>query len=823
MSDQQHEILSQLNDSQREAVTYCDGPSLVIAGAGSGKTRVLTYKIAYLLTTGLDPWNILALTFTNKAAREMKERVAQIVGDERARRLYMGTFHSIFSRILRKEGQTLGYQPNFTIYDDSDSRSLIKLILKELGLDDKVYKPATVANRISMAKNHLILPAQYANDQAACQRDREQQMPSIAKIYAAYQARLFQANAMDFDDLLVNTFLLLRDHPETRRKYASLFRYILVDEYQDTNAVQVSIVQLLSEGHQRVCVVGDDYQSIYSFRGANIDNILDFQKKFPDTRLFKLERNYRSTRRIVSAASSLMKHNQRQIAKEVYSEEAEGDRILYHPCYSDKEEAMVVAKEIDRIKRQDGCEYDAFAILYRTNAQSRSFEDELRKRAIPYIIYGGLSFYQRKEIKDILAYFRLVVNPDDGEALRRIINYPARGIGNTTLQRLTDCASEDGVSLWEVISHPGQHATGLGKAALSKLIAFRELIDRFAAVATEKDAFEAGREIVKESGLYAELYKNLDPESVSKQENLEEFLAAMQAFVEEGKETGDHVMLADYLQEVALITDQDRKDDDTPKVKLMTVHASKGLEFANVFVVGLEENIFPSPMASDTRRGLEEERRLLYVAITRAERRCIITNAQNRFRFGSMQFDSPSRFINDIDPRYLTQQGDSPASSGGFRQSQGGDDFRRSSAGNRSWGDDFRSQQSSRWQNSKPVASQFRAEPQPKITQPRRPEPAVDPLSPRTRQQLLREGGNWRRLDAALTSGGRAQPVSRPQSASPASGSIHVGSQVEHPRFGRGQVVALTGSGDDAKATVEFANVGVKKLLLKFARLTVLS
>ena len=518
-----------------------------------------------------------------------------------------------------------------------------------------------------------------------------------------------------------------------------------------------------------------------------------------------------------------MKHNRRQIAKEVYSEEAEGERILYHPCYSDKEEAMVVAKEIDRIKRQDGCEYDAFAILYRTNAQSRSFEDELRKRAIPYIIYGGLSFYQRKEIKDILAYFRLVVNPDDGEALRRIINYPARGIGNTTLQRLIDCASEDGVSLWEVISHPGQHATGLGKAALSKLVAFRELIDRFAAVATEKDAFETGREIVKESGLYAELYKNLDPESVSKQENLEEFLAAMQAFVEEGKETGDHVMLADYLQEVALITDQDRKDDDTPKVKLMTVHASKGLEFANVFVVGLEENIFPSPMASDTGRGLEEERRLLYVAITRAERRCIITNAQNRFRFGSMQCDSPSRFINDIDPRYLTQQGDSPASSGGFRQSQGGDNFRRSSTGNRSWDDNFRSQQSSRWQNSKPVASQFRAEPQPKITQPRRPEPAVDPLSPRTRQQLLREGGNWRRLDSALTSGGRAQPVSRPQGASPASGSIHVGSQVEHPRFGRGQVVALTGSGDDAKATVEFANVGVKKLLLKFARLTVLS
>lgn len=815
--------LSQLNPQQREAVEYMGGPQLVIAGAGSGKTRVLTYKIVHLLAHGFEPYRIVALTFTNKAAREMRERIEALVGHDTAKRLWMGTFHSIFGRILRQNADRLGFKPSFTIYDAADSKALIKTIIKDMNLDDKVYKASTVQSAISMAKNALVSPERYAADADLMEADRRAKRPLVHEIYRTYRQRCKVAGAMDFDDLLYYTNVLLRDNPDVRHHYQEFFRYVLVDEYQDTNFAQHCIVTELCRDSNSLTMVGDDAQSIYSFRGANIDNILDFQKKFPLTRLFKLERNYRSTRNIVSAASSLMKHNRRQIAKEVYSEEAEGDRILYHPCYSDKEEAMVVAKEIDRIKRQDGCEYDAFAILYRTNAQSRSFEDELRKRAIPYIIYGGLSFYQRKEIKDILAYFRLVVNPDDGEALRRIINYPARGIGNTTLQRLIDCASEDGVSLWEVISHPGQHATGLGKAALSKLIAFRELIDRFAAVATEKDAFETGREIVKESGLYAELYKNLDPESVSKQENLEEFLAAMQAFVEEGKETGDHVMLADYLQEVALITDQDRKDDDTPKVKLMTVHASKGLEFANVFVVGLEENIFPSPMASDTGRGLEEERRLLYVAITRAERRCIITNAQNRFRFGSMQFDSPSRFINDIDPRYLTQQGDSPASSGGFRQSQGGDNFRRSSTGNRSWDDNFRSQQSSRWQNSKPVASQFRAEPQPKITQPRRPEPAVDPLSPRTRQQLLREGGNWRRLDSALTSGGRAQPVSRPQGASPASGSIHVGSQVEHPRFGRGQVVALTGSGDDAKATVEFANVGVKKLLLKFARLTVLS
>ena len=825
MTEQQNEILSQLNESQREAVTYCDGPSLVIAGAGSGKTRVLTYKIAYLLTTGLQPWNVLALTFTNKAAREMKERVGKIVGREQAQQLFMGTFHSIFSRILRVEGAALGYKQNFTIYDDSDSRSLLKTIIKELGLDDKVYKPATVAGRISMAKNHLILPAQYANDSAAFQRDREERMPSLFKVYAAYQQRLFQANAMDFDDLLVNTFLLLRDHAEVRRKYAERFRYILVDEYQDTNSVQVSIVGLLSETHHRVCVVGDDYQSIYSFRGANIDNILDFKEKFPETRLFKLERNYRSTQNIVNAANSLMKHNRRQIAKDVYSEEAEGERILYRPCYSDKEEAIVVASEIERIKRKDSCDYDGFAILYRTNAQSRSFEEELRKCNVPYVIYGGLSFYQRKEIKDVLAYFRMVVNPDDGEALRRIINYPARGIGNTTLQKVMDCAANDGVSLWEVVSHPTQHSLNLGKATLNKLVAFRELINGFTLAASQKDAFEAGRQIVKESGIYADLYANSDAEAKARQENLEEFLSAIQSFVEESMESDGegHAMLADYLQEVALITDQDRKDDDSPKVKLMTVHASKGLEFPTVFVVGLEENIFPSPMSSDTRRGLEEERRLLYVAITRAERHCIITNAKNRFRFGTMQFDNPSRFIGDIDPKFLQKSGEAPSSFGSNR-APWDKDYEPNPAytGSSSWGSGH-GRLGSRWQNSNPVASQFRAEPKPKVTRPRQPEQAVDPLSPRLRQQILREGGNWKRLNDAITNGGRSLPDHLNRSASAATGDLCVGAKVEHPRFGRGTVVDLTGEGENAKAMVDFIHAGRKQLLLKFAKLRVCS
>lgn len=813
MTDQQNEILSLLDESQSKAVTYCDGPALVIAGAGSGKTRVLTYKIAYLLSIGLQPWNILALTFTSKAAREMKERVGKIVGEQCARRLFMGTFHSIFSRILRTEAQTLNYTSSFTIYDDADSRSLIKAIIKELGLDDKVYKPATVANRISMAKNHLILPTQYAADHEVRQRDREQRMPSIYKIYSSYQVHLQQSNAMDFDDLLVNTFLLFRDHSEIREKYASKFQYILVDEYQDTNSVQVSIVRQLSEVNQRVCVVGDDYQSIYSFRGANIDNILDFQKKFPHTKLFKLERNYRSTQRIVCAANSLMKHNQRQIAKEVYSQEAEGEQIIYHPCYSDKEEAMVVIKEMERIKRKEHCEYDAFAILYRTNAQSRSFEDELRKHAIPYVIYGGLSFYQRKEIKDILAYFRLTVNPDDSEAIRRVINYPARGIGNTTMLKVINSAAKDGVSLWEVINNPSRHDTGLGKAAQTKLLAFRDLITKFTNDATQKNAFEVGQQIVKESGIFADLYGGSDAEAISRQENLEEFLAAIQTFVDEGMETdgGNHVMLSDFLQEVALVTDQDRKDDDTPKVKLMTIHASKGLEFPTVFIVGLEENIFPSPMSSNTNRGLEEERRLLYVAITRAERHCYITNAQSRFRFGSMQFDSPSRFLADIDPRFLKRTDESSDSMSGssFRswgRKQEADDIHKDY---RTWKDGNR-QREIRWQKS--TNSQHDDDQAGKSLR-RHQQVSVE-------RQLGRGGSSMKSLGSVLEkSGGLFESLS----SSVNSGKLCVGAKVEHPRFGVGVVMGLSGDGENAKATVDFANVGRKQLLLKFAKLRVLS
>ena len=657
MTDQEKEkkILAALNDSQREAVEYCTGPSLVVAGAGSGKTRVLTYKIAYLLNKGLKPWNILALTFTNKAAREMKERIAMITSSSDARRLYMGTFHSIFARILRREGELIGFGSNFTIYDEADSRSLLKNIIKVLGLEEKVYKPASVHNIISMAKNHLITASEYAEDRSAIERDRSIRMPAIHMIYKAYEERCRQANAMDFDDILLYTYTLFRDHKEVKEKYAQLFEYIFVDEYQDTNYAQVSIISQLAELHHRICVVGDDYQSIYSFRGANIDNILDFKNKFEDARTFKLERNYRSTQLIVEAANSLMKHNERQIPKDVYSKEDEGDKVLYKPCYSDKEEAMVVAKDILRIKRNDKCDFSSFAILYRTNAQSRPFEDEFRKQGIPYKIIGGLSFYQRKEIKDIIAYFRLVSNPNDEEAFRRIINYPTRGIGSTTIQKIIDCAQENNVSLWQIIINPTQYGLNVNKGTMTKLFDFCSLITGFIKKVTTVDAFQLGREIIDLSGMMAEIQTGSDPEDLVRRENLEEFLSSIQDFVETGKEEGreENIFLTDYLQEVVLYTDADKVDDDVPKVTLMTIHAAKGLEFPTVFVVGLEENIFPSPMSSDSKRGIEEERRLLYVAITRAKRHCILTNAKSRFRYGSMQFDNPSRFLRDIDPSLL--------------------------------------------------------------------------------------------------------------------------------------------------------------------------
>ncbi|MCI6672064.1 MAG: UvrD-helicase domain-containing protein [Prevotella sp.] len=821
------ELLAQLNERQREAVEYCDGASLVVAGAGSGKTRVLTYKIAYLIANGIEPYRILALTFTNKAAKEMKARIGQLLTPEDANHLFMGTFHSIFSRILRTEAENIGYQSNFTIYDETDARSLLKAIIKEMELDEKKYKPSTIAGHISKAKNQLITAADYGANRSFTENDRRRNIPALAQIYAAYEARCRQANAMDFDDLLLNTHRLFNTNETVRQKYAERFVYVLVDEYQDTNFAQVSIVRLLAQAHQRVCVVGDDYQSIYSFRGANIDNILDFQNAFHNVQTFKLERNYRSTQRIVAAANSLMKHNAHQIPKEVYSEESEGTHLSYYPCYSDREEAAVVGKEIERLQRQESeLGYDAFAILYRTNAQSRNFEEEFRRMGIPYKIYGGLSFYQRKEIKDIIAYFRLVANPNDEEAFKRIINYPTRGIGNTTVQRIAECAARNAVSLWTAICNPDVYGLEISKSAQTKIAAFVQLIGGFITELRQMDAYELGKKIIGESGIAADLHQGSDPEELARGENLEEFLSALQTFVTEKREEGGEtaVYLSDYLQEVALYSDLDKADDDEPKVTMMTIHAAKGLEFPVVFVVGLEENIFPSPMSTESQRGIEEERRLLYVAITRAERHCILTNAKNRYRYGTMQFDNPSRFLCDIDSRFLDIKGGASAASVGhqrmpWEKAQRGDLFSES----KPWNNAER-HNSGRWQNANPVASQFKADPQPKLTAPRRPEQAINPFSARTQQQLLREGGNLRKVSSAMANGGRVAPTMADGTAkaTPYFGNLSVGMTIEHQRFGIGKVLNLEGVGENAKATVEFRNAGTKQLLLKFAKFTIL-
>ena len=797
-------LLEALNESQRKAVEYIDGPSLVIAGAGSGKTRVLTYKIAYLLQQGMKPWNILALTFTNKAAKEMRSRIGQLVGEDIARYLYMGTFHSIFSRILRREAEKIGYTSNFTIYDESDSRSLIKSIIREMNLDDKVYKPATVHNRISMAKNHLILADDYAIDRNALQRDRDAKMPAVSAIYSAYAARCRQANAMDFDDLLTQTFVLFREHEEVRRQYAERFQFVLVDEYQDTNSVQQRIVLQLTQEHQHVCVVGDDAQSIYGFRGANIDNILDFQQMYDGTRLFKLEQNYRSTQRIVQAANSLIKKNERQIPKDVYSHNDEGERLVFKPAYSDKEEAIIVCNDIKRIKRTEHCEYSDFAILYRTNSQSRSFEEAFRKENIPYRIYGGLSFYQRKEIKDIIAYFRVVANPDDEEALKRIINYPTRGIGDTTVSKISACAMRNQTSLWNVICNPVHCGLDVNKGTLTKLQHFRELISSFIDH-VEMDAYELGTEIIKGSGISADLYSDSTPEAVSRQENLEEFLSGMQDFVQGRKEEGreQEVSLTDFLQEVSLLTDLDSEgEEDAHRVTLMTVHSAKGLEFPTVFVVGLEENIFPSPMCTNSKRELEEERRLLYVAITRAERHCILTCAKNRWRYGKMEFDTPSRFLRDIDPKLLKVE-----------EEKGGDLFggiNDSPSRSRFGGYN----DSRRWQNANPVASQFKADPMPRVTGHHEEKPA-DPFSPRFKRTFTSAGGNLRRVSDVVSKSSGTAPTGN-------KAVLVEGNTIEHERFGVGTVIRVEGTGENTKATVQFRNAGTKQLLLKFARYKVI-
>ena len=843
------DLLNDLNESQRKAVEYIDGPSLVIAGAGSGKTRVLTYKIAYLLQQGVKPWSIMALTFTNKAAREMKERIGKLVGQELAQHLYMGTFHSIFSRILRAEAQHIGFTNNFTIYDESDSRSLIKTIVKEMGLDEKVYKPASVHSRISMAKNNLMSAENYARDKELYQADQRAKMPRVGDIFITYVQRCQQANAMDFDDLLTLTFKLFQEHEDIRKKYADRFDFLLVDEYQDTNHAQMRIVMQLCKEKERVCAVGDDSQSIYSFRGANIDNILSFQSRFKEARLFKLEQNYRSTQSIVEAANSLIKHNSNQIPKHVYSKNDKGESLIYKPAYSDKEEALIVCREIKRIKRQDDCQYSDFAILYRTNAQSRSFEEEFRKQGIPYRIYGGLSFFQRKEIKDVIAYFRLVANPDDEEAFKRIINYPSRGIGNTTLAKIATCALDNHVSFWQVISSPEHYGLGVNKGTLAKLESFRLMISGFVEKSASMNAFDLGDTIVKESGISADIYKSgsRDPEDLARQENLEELLGGMQSFVEECREEGreQEAYLTDYLQGVALLTDLDSKgDDDEPRVSLMTVHASKGLEFPTVFVVGLEENIFPSAIVS-TLRELEEERRLLYVAITRAEKHCVLTSAKNRFRYGKMEFGNPSRFIKEIDSAFIQEDSEMPHDDNGFGSSgygrggygnggyggrmpwdnhsissqfkpdrkdysDGEDDFRSSGRDDyRSSGrDDFRSS----GRGSSGLDGRFKSV--------RGLEAARRIMGSSSSSSGSAFGGTSSSAGSSSHSSGFSSHSTGSSSAG--SGRLVEGAKIEHQRFGVGTVLKLEGSGENAKATVQFVNSGTKQLLLKFAKFTII-
>lgn len=782
------DYIEELNEGQRNAVLYNDGPSLVIAGAGSGKTRVLTYKIAYLLENGYQPWNILALTFTNKAAREMKERIARQVGPERARHLWMGTFHSIFLRILHVEAGHIGFTSQFTIYDTADSKSLIRSIIKEMGLDEKVYKPGMVQARISNAKNHLVSPAGYANNKEAYEGDRAAKVPALRDIYQRYWERCRQADAMDFDDLLFYTFLLFRDHPEVLARYQDQFRYILVDEYQDTNFAQHSIVLQLAKNHQHVCVVGDDAQSIYSFRGADIDNILYFTKVYPDTKVFKLEQNYRSTQTIVRAANSLIEKNQWQIRKEVFSEKEKGEAIGVYQAYSDVEEGDIVVNKIAELRREKRYAYSDFAILYRTNAQSRIFEEAMRKRSMPYRIYGGLSFYQRKEIKDVIAYFRLIVNPNDEEAFKRIINYPARGIGDTTVGKIIAAATGHNVSLWTVLCEPLAYGLNFNKGTVGKLQAFRELISAFITDAAEKNAYEIGADIIRQSGIINDVCQDNSPENLSRKENIEELVNGMSDFCAQRQEEGNsNVLLGDFLSEVSLLTDQDSdKDGDDEKITLMTVHSAKGLEFKNVFVVGMEENLFPSSMVGDSPRALEEERRLFYVAITRAEEHCFLSYAKTRFRYGKMEFGSPSRFLKDIDVRFLRL----PQDAGMFRRvEEEAAVFRRENA--RGFAPD---------REDAPYGGKERVSVRPK-------QQIIAPTVPRN---LKRVAPSANTASTSPSAGGSANRVQQ-------------GQLIEHERFGLGEVLKVEGEGDNAKATIRFKNAGDKQLLLRFARFKVLS
>lgn len=764
---QQTEYLDNLDESQRKAVEYIEGPSLVIAGAGSGKTRVLTTKIAFLTAHGLKPWNILALTFTNKAAREMRERVAAIVGEGVAKYLVMGTFHSVFAKILRKEAPLLGYTSKFTIYDRTDSTSLVKNIVKGMGLDVKVYKPSIVLSKISQAKNNLILAEEYFNDPDILKRDDSDKVPEVGHIYMKYQQRLKASDAMDFDDLLVKMYILLTTHEEVRRKYVDRFNFVLVDEYQDTNRTQARILWLLTRERQMLCVVGDDAQSIYAFRGADIGNILNFTRIFPDARLFKLERNYRSTKSIVDAANSVIAHNRNRIPKDVYSLAGAGQRIEIYPTESDVEEAERVVKSVCKTNADKGVPYSEIAVLYRKNAQSRVIEEALRKSGVPYRVYGGLSFYERKEVKDAIAYFRMTVNPNDDEAFRRVVNYPARGIGNTTLEKLMSVATNNGISLWETVNTFAAKELGVSATTYGRISKFVAMINGFAAKAGELDAYALGNEILEESGVRTEIVT--DTSDLSRKENLDELINALYDFVAQETETNgsaENATIENYLADVALLTDADKNDADKEKVSLMTIHSAKGLEFSAVCIVGLEEEIFPGHQAFFDSRELEEERRLFYVALTRAKEYCYISYARFRFSYGNVTESDPSRFVKELDSSCVHfNDRKSKGCYGQPRRSFGGFDDNR-----------FTLQAS----------------------------PVFGRMAIRRENQ---ESDGAQTLESAKTQAGDI---------------IKVGTVVEHRRFGKGVVKRIMDAGDTAKVNIEFYDSGTKDLLLKFAPLAVL-
>ncbi|MGM9687836.1 MAG: ATP-dependent helicase [Alloprevotella sp.] len=805
----EHTLHNTLNQSQYDAVTYMGGPELVIAGAGSGKTRVLTYKIAWLLHQGCQPWNIMALTFTNKAAREMNERIGQLCAQMECRGMWSGTFHSLFARLLRQECQHLGIPSNFTIYDTSDSRSLIKNITKELDLDDKVYKPNRLAARISEAKNRLVLPDLYAADSSIQSRDHSEGIPQMHRIYSLYQQRLAAAGALDFDDLLLKTFLLLRDHEEVRNRYKQRFRYILVDEYQDTNLAQHRILTLLTDPDSPICVVGDDAQSIYSFRGADIANILHFQDHYPSCRTFKLECNYRSTSHIVEASNSVISHNRRQIPKHVYAAGTQGDPIEVFKANTDKEEATKVAMHIVKLCRKE-LDFNEIALLYRTNAQSRPFEEVFKTSGIPYRIYGGLSFYQRKEVKDVMAYLRLTVNPDDEEAFRRIVNYPARGIGNTTLQKLQLAAAAAGVSLWKTACQPEAYNLQLGSAARSRLAAFCQLIESFRKDATTLSAAQLAKDMVKRSGIARDLLADHTAEGEGRRENVDELLGSIDAFEREllaEREQSDRISLDEFLRSVSLLTDTDVKDDGRPCVTLMTIHAAKGLEFDAVFITGLEENLFPNANARLYPREMEEERRLFYVALTRARKHCFLSYALTRYRYGNFQLNDPSVFIDEIEPQHLDRKDlDSSRST----RHQAATEPRFSS----DWLRRGRTTDSS--DDAAPFNPSHEERPYPS-----RGDTCADPLAGRddTPRRVVppTPPAGFRRVSSApaAASAATSQDVSQKLSR------LSIGTRIAHERFGTGTVVGIEGRDDSAKVRVDFKQAGVKNLLVKFARFTI--